>query len=659
MNKLIIFTLSLLIALGATAKTVVVNTPGSLASVVGEKQKYKIKSLKIRGTLNGDDLRWLREMAGSDTLQRKTPGRLVKLDLSQASFSNTGGYYIVKDGYQRPKSGYTIPKYLFSNTNIEEVILPTRTDTLGTSAFEYSRLRSIKLPNNIVIANRVFNHAQQLEEIQFPEYVRHIGLHNFDGCDKLKSVVMHDVMYLPYHCFEGTAIETFTLTGDLMHTDTEPFINCPNLQKAEFLGTVLSTGSPSIANGCPKLETVVFGNIMECGMNSAVECPLLKKCIVNGQAIFGNDDNELIAINRQPTAQLADVIGAAFDKFSDRETNRDNAIWQSMVAGTEYDLACLYALAGNKEKAMKHLEGSIKSGYDNYANISKDTDLAILHDDARFEELVQAVRKTGDKLLVLRSAGPYVKGKAADYEFTYQPASDDNLKRVRAFFNLDSIAGSGDEISQIKNLMYWLHDQIPHDGSNGFPENTSRNSIDLYKACKAQKRGLNCRGLAIVLNEVYLAMGWPSRFLTCLPRDYDKDNDCHVICCVWSFTLGKWIWMDPSFAAYVSDENGNLLNPQEVRQRLIEGKTLVLNEDANWNHETKQTVEEYLQHYMAKNLYYISAHITSEYNAEHQGSNKTNPSVTLCPQGGSYYGNSGNGVDVFDDTYFWQAPKLK
>jgi len=117
--------------------------------------------------------------------------------------------------------------------------------------------------------------------------------------------------------------------------------------------------------------------------------------------------------------------------------------------------------------------------------------------------------------------------------------------------------------------------------------------------------------------------------------------------------------MDPSFAAYVSDENGNLLGQREVRQRLIDGKTLVLNEDANWNHKVKQTVEDYLQYYMAKNLYYISAHFNSEYNAENPGANKTNPSVTLCPQGGRHQGNNGRGVDVFDDDYFWQAPKLK
>ena len=74
---------------------------------------------------------------------------------------------------------------------------------------------------------------------------------------------------------------------------------------------------------------------------------------------------------------------------------------------------------------------------------------------------------------------------------------------------------------------------------------------------------------------------------------------------VYSNTLDKWIWVDPTFAAYVSDDKGNLLSIDEVRERLVNDKPLVLNDDANWNHEQKQTKEDYLENYMAKNLYFI------------------------------------------------------
>lgn len=198
-------------------------------------------------------------------------------------------------------------------------------------------------------------------------------------------------------------------------------------------------------------------------------------------------------------------------------------------------------------------------------------------------------------------------------EWTYQDMNHPDLVKLRQELKLDSIAGNGDEISKILNLMYWLHDLIRHDGSSSNPN--PRNSLHIIDVCKKENRGVNCRMLATVLNECYLAMGIKSRFVTCMPKELEFD-DCHVINAVYSQDLDKWIWIDPSFAAYVKDENGNFLGLQEVRDRLIDGRPLVLNEDANWNHQSKQTKEYYLEIYMAKNLYRLNSPASSQYNAE-------------------------------------------
>ena len=137
----------------------------------------------------------------------------------------------------------------------------------------------------------------------------------------------------------------------------------------------------------------------------------------------------------------------------------------------------------------------------------------------------------------------------------------------RERFNLDSIAGSGDDISRIKNLLYWVHNNITHDGSNGYPPGPI-NLRNTYDTARRDSCGYNCRALAISLTEALLAEGIPARYITCLPKAWNTDNDCHVICVAWSESLGKWIWVDPTFAAYVTDENGLLLDPGEVRYRL-------------------------------------------------------------------------------------------
>jgi hypothetical protein len=186
--------------------------------------------------------------------------------------------------------------------------------------------------------------------------------------------------------------------------------------------------------------------------------------------------------------------------------------------------------------------------------------------------------------------------------------------------------------------------------------------------CKKENRGLNCRGLATVLNECYLSMGIKSRFVTCLPKDsLHIDNDCHVINMVYIKSLNKWIWIDPTFCAYVMDDKGQLLSIQEVRERIVDNKPLIINPDANWNHKSSETINEYLYYYMAKNLYRLECGASSEYDAETRSAGKTvnyiellpleyfkqkpDKNESLNPAGTSYITYNTNNPDAF-----WAAP---
>lgn len=197
--------------------------------------------------------------------------------------------------------------------------------------------------------------------------------------------------------------------------------------------------------------------------------------------------------------------------------------------------------------------------------------------------------------------------------FSYQLEDDVSLIKIRKKLRLDFIAGNGSELSQIFNIMHWVHDSVKHDGSSHNPK--KKNAIDLINICEVENRGINCRMMAILLNECYLSMGIKSRYITCMPKETNFD-ECHVINMVYSTELNKWIWIDPSLDAYVMDEKGNLLGIQEVRERLIEGNPLILNADANLNKTYLQTKKHYLDEYMAKNLYRLQTPLISEYNSE-------------------------------------------
>ena len=233
------------------------------------------------------------------------------------------------------------------------------------------------------------------------------------------------------------------------------------------------------------------------------------------------------------------------------------------------------------------------------------------------------------RLDILKGAGKY---NYADNrfvpKFSYQSADNPNLQKIRQDLKLDSIAGKGSELSQIFNLLHWVHNLVRHDGSSNNP--TLKNAIELINICKVENRGVNCRMLATILNECYLSMGIKSRYITCMPKETNFD-DCHVINMVYSKELEKWIWIDPTFDSYVMDEKGNLLGIQEVRERLVKGLPLVLNADANWNRENLQTKEDYLDNYMAKNLYRLQTPLNSEYDTETWKSGKEVTYIELLP----------------------------
>jgi hypothetical protein len=215
-------------------------------------------------------------------------------------------------------------------------------------------------------------------------------------------------------------------------------------------------------------------------------------------------------------------------------------------------------------------------------------------------------------------------------KFSYQSKENENLKNLNKKYNLDSIAGQGNEVSQIINLLHWVHYLIPHDGNSENPQ--IKNAMSLINECKILKRGLNCRGLATVLNESYLSLGFKSRIITCIPKDSLKiDNDVHVINMVFAKSLKKWLWIDPTNNAYVMDEKAELLSIEEVREKLINDKPLFINPDANWNRKESTNKEWYLYNYMAKNLYMLECPVESEFDLETNIKDKEIKYIRLIP----------------------------
>ncbi|AMM51331.1 hypothetical protein TH61_09315 [Rufibacter sp. DG15C] len=92
---------------------------------------------------------------------------------------------------------------------------------------------------------------------------------------------------------------------------------------------------------------------------------------------------------------LAQTAADAFGKYQSKEYKASGQLYDQFLktgkgtATDYYNAACSWALAGEKDKAFGYLNQAVAKGWENKAHLQKDTDLASLHADKRWPNLIQ------------------------------------------------------------------------------------------------------------------------------------------------------------------------------------------------------------------------------------------------------------------------------
>jgi transglutaminase-like putative cysteine protease len=336
-----------------------------------------------------------------------------------------------------------------------------------------------------------------------------------------------------------------------------------------------------------------------------------------------------------------------------------------------YDIARAYSLLNQADSAVSYLQKYYDLVYKtystyyrdiNYYHLKRDPDLNNIRNYKIFQELLEKFKEVGWEE-ILKEYNTY---KAIDSKlpsFIYVDEDWENLPELKEKYKLDSIAGNGDEISKIINLMKWVHKTIRYDGNSGEPEDQHADA--LIELSKKENKGLNCWMLSTILNEVYLAMGFKSRIVSCYPKgDPSITHEWHVIVEVFSNSLNKWLWMDPTLETFVKDDADNLLSITEVRERIINGLPVFAAPEINTNGETVEDGgERYLYDYMMKNLFRISIPLFS-IPAYEMNPHKIRIYVELLPEGYNprnvkfheITGKYSSVIYTTDDMQFWAVP---
>lgn len=166
-----------------------VETAGTLSSLIAENKKYQIKNIRLTGYLNGSDIKYLREMAGSDVNGNTTTGILETLDISGCTIVSGGSSYY--SSYKT--SNDVIGSNMFYNCKtLVNLMLPDNTKAIGICALaDCDRLSAISIPEGVTsFGDKSFRNDISLTRIPIPSKLTSVGDMAFMGCNGVTMITL-------------------------------------------------------------------------------------------------------------------------------------------------------------------------------------------------------------------------------------------------------------------------------------------------------------------------------------------------------------------------------------------------------------------------------------------------------------------------------------
>ena len=272
--------------------TIKLEEAGTLPSKIGDTKKYKITNLKIMGEINGTDLCFIREMAGSDREGWRTEGKLATLDLSGAKIVRGGGiYYNSVNCYT---SDDVIGNYAFSGCrSLTSLILPSNVTSIGYSAFSGCRsLTSLTLPSSVTsIGSSAFEGCRSLTSLILPSSVTEIGSSAFYGCSGLTSLTLpSSVTSIGWATFSGcSGLTSLTLPSSVTSIDGRAFYGCSSLFGLTLPSSVTEIGE-SAFRGCSGLTSLTLpSSVTSIGKSAFEGCSGLTSIYVSWESPLSID----------------------------------------------------------------------------------------------------------------------------------------------------------------------------------------------------------------------------------------------------------------------------------------------------------------------------------------------------------------------------------
>ena len=209
MRRLLLTLAATTLVLVASAQDLKINVtkPGTLSALVGDR--LNVEKLVVSGTLNDNDLRFIRSM---ENLREMNMRKLKNKQFGDSAF--------------------------FGMKSLERIWLPRKLAVLGKSTFEG---------------------CEKLSAVEFPTQLQAIPDYMLKDCPSIDKVYIHNthIRHIGKGAFMNSGLRLISLSTELRTIDAMAFANCARLEVINIPQWVMEIGSLAFAN-CGMLRGIII-----------------------------------------------------------------------------------------------------------------------------------------------------------------------------------------------------------------------------------------------------------------------------------------------------------------------------------------------------------------------------------------------------------------
>lgn len=175
-------------------------------------------------------------------------------------------------------------------SNLCSATVADTVESIGSFAFfNCSKLKSVKLPNNLKLLEESTFHGSGIESIEIPKSVKEIGQNAFTLCSELTSVSIPDgVEIIGRYSFRNCKkLESVELPNSVITLKQNAFVGCESLKTIKFSDNMTAIEEGTFAD-CKGIEFITIPeNIQSIGKSAFSSCSSLKEItIINPECVI-------------------------------------------------------------------------------------------------------------------------------------------------------------------------------------------------------------------------------------------------------------------------------------------------------------------------------------------------------------------------------------